>query len=706
MPLTIAAVATERRYLLALGAVLVVTVTAITALGGWFGYHSALDRRSADLRQNTALRAQMLDTVRRSSGAEGTRADGAVAEHLRATFERFGGFDDTGETELLRPTGDRATVLFAHHHPGNGARDDALLRAAAARANAGGPSSVIARTADGRPILLASSPVGDSGLVLVERIDVAEFTAPLLRTAVSSVIAAALLVVAALVAFRLLGGRILAGTQARAKAFADVFDHLQDGVLIRDRSGRIRLANQPLCQRLGYPREALLRLSVSDIIPGRSEEQLRELHRRVHDGERPRHEVEHQRRDGTRYPVEVQLSPLRLGGEELLIVVARDVSEQRAMSARIEASERRFRTLFETVSDAMFLFAPTDGHIRMVNPGACALLGHDEFALAAMRVDELILDVASDRLRALWSRVAAGESAWRDGRMGCRDGRQVLVEVRLDRVEVDGETLVLALARDVTEREATRARLRRLNTELERRVRERTGALERVNQELDAFNDALAHDLRAPLRALAAAVEELDGEHADALSAAGRNAMARIGACRARLDQLLGGMIALTRASRGELEPMPVDLAAIARTEIEELRAGAPGRDVAITIADALPVEADPRLMRSVLHNLLANAWKFTAEREQAHIELTGVRDGDTLKCTISDDGVGFAPRYAGQLFEPMRRLHPAGRFEGTGIGLSTVRRIIHRHGGRVWAEGVPDGGARFHFELPLGDVA
>jgi len=266
---------------------------------------------------------------------------------------------------------------------------------------------------------------------------------------------------------------------------------------------------------------------------------------------------------------------------------------------------------------------------------------------------------------------------------------------------------VLAVA-DVSAGLFVRRRLRRaateirsLNANLEQQVEQRTIHLERANRELEAFAYSIAHDLRTPLRGISGFAEALAEEYGDRLDETGRDYARRVEAGCARMSTLIDDLLHLSQVSRVKMSLQDVDLSAEVTAICDRLRACDPGREVRVTVQEGVRVTADRTLIRSVLDNLLENAWKFTARRDAAAIEFATAPVGDApICCYVRDNGAGFDPAYVGQLFQPFQRLHDADEFPGTGIGLASVRRIIERHGGRTWAEGAIDGGATIYFTL------
>jgi len=244
--------------------------------------------------------------------------------------------------------------------------------------------------------------------------------------------------------------------------------------------------------------------------------------------------------------------------------------------------------------------------------------------------------------------------------------------------------------------------VQRLNTELEQRVTERTAELERANKELEAFSYSVSHDLRTPLRAIDGFSQALLEDYGTQFDATGTDYLMRVRGGAQRMGSLIDALLTLARVSRTSMREEKVDLTAIAEEIVGELRAANPERSVDIRITSQLNAIGDPYLLRIVLENLLNNAWKYSGKREHAVIEF-GMCNQDGESCFfVRDNGAGFDMAYANKLFGAFQRLHDAKEFMGTGVGLATVQRIIHRHGGRIWVAAAVDQGATFYFTLPL----
>jgi light-regulated signal transduction histidine kinase (bacteriophytochrome) len=242
--------------------------------------------------------------------------------------------------------------------------------------------------------------------------------------------------------------------------------------------------------------------------------------------------------------------------------------------------------------------------------------------------------------------------------------------------------------------------IRRLNAELEQRVADRTAQLTAANQEMEAFSYSVSHDLRAPLRRLDGFSGILMQDYAAQLDAQGLHYLSRIQESARRMDDLVNDLLTLSRITRAEFIRQPVDLSAITERIAADLAAQNPQRQVEFSILPNMNVNADGNLLRIVMENLLNNAFKFTSHKPHAVIEVSAAeQNGETVFC-VRDNGAGFDMEYAGRLFAPFQRLHSEKEFPGVGIGLATIKRIILRHGGRVWAEGQVDKGAAFYFTL------
>ncbi|HEX2573744.1 MAG TPA: PAS domain S-box protein [Polyangia bacterium] len=383
------------------------------------------------------------------------------------------------------------------------------------------------------------------------------------------------------------------------------------------------------------------------------------------------------------------------------------LERERRTRLELEAGERRYRATFEQAAVGIAHLG-LDGRWREVNARYCDILGYPRAELLQRGIEDILhpedrqkdTDLVLDLLEGRRATFTAEERYRR------KDGSFVWVSltVSLVRTAHDEPDYFITVLEDIARRKEAEAGLQQLTEELERRVEDRTAALVAVNRELEAFSYSVSHDLRAPLRAIDGFSQVLVEDYAGQLGDEGRDYLERVRAASQRMSQLIDDLLRLSRVTRSELHRLPIDLTALARDALQELASREPGRQVETVVAEGLQAEADPHLVRVLIDNLLGNAWKFTRHTTAPRIEVGTLapltREPQPLVFYVRDNGAGFDMTYAEKLFKPFQRLHRANEFEGTGIGLAIVQRIVQRHGGRAWAEGAEGQGATFYFSL------
>ncbi|MCI0405374.1 MAG: PAS domain S-box protein, partial [candidate division Zixibacteria bacterium] len=409
---------------------------------------------------------------------------------------------------------------------------------------------------------------------------------------------------------------------------------------------------------------------------------------KLKNGAHPPGEWRHRKKDGTIINVEIVSHLLNFGGKPAELVLANDITERK----RAEDERDKFFTL----SLDMLCIAGFDGHFKRLNPIWEKTLGYTVEELCSKPFMEFVHPEDREKTVVEAGKLADGKDTIAfENRYRCKDGsyRWFLWS---STASVESQ-LIYAAARDITERKRVEREIEKLNESL----RQHAAQLEAANKELEAFSYSVSHDLRAPLRSIDGFSQAVMEDSSEKLDEQGKDYLGRVRTACQRMAQLIDDLLNLSRVSRGEMRMEEVDLSGMAREIVSELQKQSPERKVTFVIADNLTGKGDPRLLRVALENLLGNAWKYTAKHKAARIEFSARRepDGRTM-FYVRDDGAGFDMAYAGKLFGAFQRLHGAAEFAGTGIGLATVQRIIHRHGGRVWAEGAVEQGATFCFTL------
>lgn len=418
-------------------------------------------------------------------------------------------------------------------------------------------------------------------------------------------------------------------------------------------------------------------------------------------------EWRHQRPSGELWDAEVHLMRFDSDGQPLVQFTLQDITESKRTQAALQDSEARLKEAQRLArlgnwegdllndrliwSDEVYrifeldpaTFVPTyKGFIQAVHPDDRKLV---QAAYVASMQTRTPYDVVHRLL-------------FPDGR--CKYVRELCV-IQFD--ADDRPVRSVGTVQDITEIRTAQAELQRLNDELELRVADRTRELATLNRELEAFAYSVSHDLRTPLRSIHGFASLLEEEGAEGLSAEGRSYLLRIQESAKRMGQLISDLLSMAHLSRAHLRQEPVGLSDMAKSVASELDRSDPQRQVQWHIQEGLQVQADPGLMRAVLQNLLCNAWKYTGLVADAHISLEQTRaERGMLEFCVRDNGAGFDMAYAQQLFQPFKRLHAHHEFEGSGVGLATVHRVVQRHGGSVRGEGAVGKGAAFYFTLPV----
>lgn len=502
--------------------------------------------------------------------------------------------------------------------------------------------------------------------------------------------------------------------------FRSTLDGLSSHIAVVDDAGEIVLTNKAyrdFAERNGIApgavSEGINYLAVCDIAQGEDSEEacaFAQGIREVLSGKRPSFELEYP----CHSPDEQRwffghITPLTGEGPRRVVVAHENITERKRAEEALINSEKKYRNIFENATEGIFQSTPKGRYIS-VNPAFARIGGYsspEEMMESVSDIQKKMYVHQEDRARLLQllnkhDSVTHFEAEIRRG-----DNAIIWISMNVRAIRDEGGeiTLLEGTIADITERKRAEEEIHRLNAELEQRVMERTAQLEAANKELEAFSYSVSHDLRAPLRAIDGFSHILMKEYTDRLDAEGVRLLNVIRTNTKHMDQLITDMLALSRVSKIELRRAGIDMAAMAHSTYQEIAPPEVLQRFIFSVAPLPEGHGDPVLLRHVWSNLLANAVKFTLPRDERQIDISGYKEQGMNIYAVRDTGVGFNPNYAHKLFGVFQRLHKSSEFEGNGVGLAIVQRIIHRHGGRVWAEGKINEGAAFFFSLPIKEV-
>jgi PAS domain S-box-containing protein len=491
---------------------------------------------------------------------------------------------------------------------------------------------------------------------------------------------------------------------------AAIVESSDDAIIGKDLQGIVTSWNAGAERMFGYAASEMIGLSITRLIPAARQEEEAEILGQIKRGESVRHfETVRVRKDGSTVDVSVAISAIKdLWGKIVgASKVVRDITESRRTETAFAASELRYRRLFETAKDGILILDAETGMVVDVNPFLITTLGfsHEEFLSKAIWELGFFRDIWANEEK--FAELKDKEYVrYENLPLETSDGRRIEVEFVSNVYLVNGSKVTQCNVRDVTARRQAEEALRQLNASLEQRVIERTIQLEAANKDLEAFSYSVSHDLRAPLRAISGFSKIVLEDHAATLNADGLRYLNMVDQSARQMGRLIDDLLTFSRTGRQPLTVQTVNTTDIVNACLTDLKDMQENRHVTISVGELPDCEADASLLRQVWLNLLGNALKYTRKSDPAVITVGSRREGGTDSYFVEDNGAGFDMKYADKLFGVFQRLHLADDYEGTGVGLALVQRIVERHGGRVWAEAKLNLGATFHFTLAGGQHA
>lgn len=479
------------------------------------------------------------------------------------------------------------------------------------------------------------------------------------------------------------------------------------GIFHTNAAGKFLYVNERWCEITGFLRQEAMNKGLSlGLHPEDRDRVLAQWCEATGEGSPFKSEYRLQHTDGTSTWVYGQIVAERDEKDTVVgyIGTITDISQRKEVEEALEERNEFIETVMVNLPIGLTVISLDDFKIRYINPTTETIVGWTRERLGDLHafLESTLPDqkFRTQVLKKFCADLQSGDVERMIWELPINKGTGEQADIIVRGIPLRERGLVIITVQDITQRKRAENEIRKLNRELEARVAKRTRELELANSELESFSYSVSHDLRAPLRAIDGFSEALLEDYWEKLDEEGRNYLRYLKDGSRDMRDLIDGLLALSRSTRGAMTRKQVNLSRLTEGIIEALRRSEPERKVSIMIAEGIEVEADPRLLKVVMENLLGNAWKYTALTPEGLIEFGSEQQEGRTVYLVRDNGAGFDMAYSEKLFLPFQRLHRADEFSGIGIGLATVQRIIHRHGGQIWAQAAVGKGATFYFTL------
>ncbi|MEE9297374.1 MAG: PAS domain S-box protein [Phycisphaerae bacterium] len=686
--------------------VMAVVSFAVGASTIYLLYGTAFAQQEMRLVETAQSQARLLEAIARQEEAEASQYPDELGHGLPDTMSQiieahknFRGFGETGEFVLARREGDKIVFLLSHRHydleKPKPVPFASMWAEPMRRALSGQSGTVTGLDYRGAVVLAAHEPVADLNWGIVAKIDLAEIRAPFVRAGIVSMCIALLLVLGGAWLFLGITNPLLRRLEENEARMRAIVETAADGIITIDEHGIILSFNRAGERIFGYGEGELMGKSVNVLVPSPDKERHDEhIGRYLRTGEAKIiglvREVEGQRKDGTIFPMHLAVSEVRLADRRLFTGIVSDLTERK----RGEAERVRLATALESAGD-IIMVTDQDGALQYVNPAFTRITGYTR-AETIGRNPRILKSGKQDEAfyGELWETLLRGE-VWSGSVINRRkdgtlfDVQQTIAPVKDSR----GRTInYVSVARDVTEQKRAEQELATTTRELKAR-----------NAELDAFVFSISHDLKTPLVTLQGYTSALEQDCAEVLSDDAKRYLGHVQEATNKIGTLIEDLLELSRVERVEDLRTSVDVGRVVEDVISEYQAQIGERGVAVTVHSGFPeVVADRSRLREVFDNLVSNAVKFLNNVREPRIEIGHTQEAGEHRFFIRDNGIGMEPEYHQRVFDVFYRLKEVEDPKGTGVGLAIAKRIVERHGGRIWVESEHGQGSTFYFTLPM----